>query len=91
MESLVWTIYDDSGIQTKPCITLYIIMSLWLFRRSFRGSHPNDVTIAVTHPGVLSLQLLLTKHAARRWFIWSEVYGSQAADAYSKVGLTMVV
>jgi hypothetical protein len=35
--------------------------------------------------------LLLTKRAARRWFIWSEVYGSQAAGAYSKVGLTMVV
>jgi hypothetical protein len=50
-------VYDDSGIQTKPCITLYmyIIMSLWLFQHSFRGSHPNDFTIAVTHPGVLSL------------------------------------
>ena len=55
LESLGWTIYDDSGIQTKPCITLYIIMSLWLFRRSFRRSHPNDITIAVMHPGALSL------------------------------------
>jgi hypothetical protein len=40
-------IYDDSGIQTKPCITLYIIMSLWLFRCSVRGSHPNDFTTMV--------------------------------------------
>jgi hypothetical protein len=55
LESLVWTIFDDSGIQTKPCITFFIIMSLWLFRRSFRRSHPNDFTIAVMHPGVLSL------------------------------------
>jgi hypothetical protein len=55
LESLVWTIYEDSGIQTKPCITLYIIMSLWFFRRSFRRSHPKDIIIAVMHPGVLSL------------------------------------
>ena len=31
LESLVWTIYDDSGIQTKPCITLYINMMYPMF------------------------------------------------------------
>jgi hypothetical protein len=54
VRSLVWTIYDDSGIQTKPCITLYIIMSLWLFWRSFRGSHPNATKLEEFKASLLS-------------------------------------
>jgi hypothetical protein len=34
LESFVWTIYDDSGIQTKPCITvnreILVMVLFWL-------------------------------------------------------------
>jgi hypothetical protein len=35
-------IYDDSGIQTKPCITLYIIMSLWLYASAAWDPYASD-------------------------------------------------
>ena len=55
---LLWfarTMDSDSGILTKLCLILKIMVRLCIFWQSGSDSQPSELTIAVTHPGLGSV------------------------------------